>query len=355
MEKNHIFAASFLNSKLPVNRKPQTANRKKPPNMKKTCTLILLLAGLWGLTAQNTLLNSDFELWSYGKPVGWTVGLHGNITSIVNLPVEVNFGSQSNEAHGGSSAVRLASADLTIPYVEYTLNLPGILQAGESEGFSIPLTDILAIIQAIQDTTGSAGLDPDNLAAMASLLQLLSKGVPCSTVPASVTAWVKFQPQEGDELMMFAVAKKEGNPVSYNYGSFQTENPNAYQKIGIDLDTPNAECDSIMIVILSSSRLNSSSILYVDDIALEYSGVGIPEVVRFDGKIYPNPTNDQLFIQPDNENAYEWTLTDLSGRTLQTGKSTGETILDTRSYTTGMYLLQIKADNKISTHKVLIR
>ena len=323
--------------------------------MKKTFTLILLLFGLWGLTAQNTIPNSNFELWSYGKPVGWTVGLHGTITSIVNLPVEVNFGSQSNEAHGGNSAVKLVSADLTIPYVGYTLNLPGILQAGESEGFSIPLEDILTIIQAIQDTTGGAGLDPDNLAAMSSLLQLLSKGVPCSAVPASVTAWVKFQPQEGDELMMFAVAKKDGIPVSYNYGSFQTENPNAYQKIGIDFDTPNAECDSIMIVILSSTQLNSSSVLYVDDIALEYSGVGIPDVEFFDGKIYPNPTSDRLHIQSDNENAYEWTLTDLSGRTLQTGKSTGETILDTRFYATGMYLLQIKADNKISTHKVLIR
>lgn len=323
--------------------------------MKKTCTLILLLASLLGLSAQNTILNSDFELWSYGKPVGWTVGLHGNITSIMSLPIEVNFGTQSNDAHSGTSAVRLASSDLTIPYTTYSFNLPGILQAGESEGFSIPLEDVMTIIQALQDTTGSAGLDPDNLAALSSLAQLLSKGVPCSQVPASITAWVKYQPQEGDQLTMFAVAKKDGMPVSYNYGSFQTDNPNEYQKIGIDLDTPNAECDSIMIIILSSSMMNSSSVLFVDDIALEYSGVGIHNLEDFDGKIYPNPTRNQLFIQPDNENAYEWTLTDLSGRTLLTGKSTGETILDTRFCATGMYLLQIKADNKISTHKVLIR
>lgn len=324
--------------------------------MKKTFTLVMLLAGFLGLTAQNTIPNSDFEQWSYGKPVGWTVGLHGTITSIINLPVEVNFGTQSSEAHGGSSAVKLVSSDFTIPYLaEYSLNLPGILQAGESEGFSIPLEDILAIIQAIQDTTGTSGLDPDNLATMSSLLQLLSKGVPCSAVPVSVTAWVKYQPQDGDYLMMFAVAKKEGMPISYNYGIFQTDNPNSYQKIGIDLDAPNAECDSIMIIILSSTMMNSSSVLYVDDIALESSSVSIPNVEDFYGKIYPNPAVNKLHIQPDNEKAYEWTLTDLSGRTLQTGKSTGETILDTKSYATGMYLLQIKADNKISTHKVSIR
>ena len=155
--------------------------------------------------------------------------------------------------------------------------------------------------------------------------------------------------------MMFAVAKKEGMPISYNYGIFQTEDPDAYQKIGIDLDTPNAECDSIMIIILSSTTMNSTSVLFVDDIALEYSGVGIPELEDFDGRIYPNPACNQLFIQPDNENVYEWTLTDMSGKILQTGKSSGKAILDTRSYATGMYLLQIKADNKISTHKVSIR
>ena len=315
----------------------------------------MLLAGFLGLTAQNTILNSDFELWSYGKPVGWTVGLHGDITSIVNLPVEVNFGTQSNEAHSGNSSVKLVSGDFTIPYTQFSFNLPGILQAGESEGFSIPLENIMSIIQAIQDTTGNSGFDPENLASLSSLLQLLSKGVPCSTVPASVTAWVKYQPQEGDQLMMFAVAKKEGMPISYNYGIFQTENPDAYQKIGIDLDSPNAECDSIMIIILSSTTMNSTSVLFVDDIALEYSGVGIPELEDFDGKIYPNPASNQLHIQPDNENVYEWTLTDMSRKILQTGKSSGKAILDTRSYATGMYLLQIKADNKISTHKVSIR
>ena len=265
--------------------------------MKKTFTLVMLLAGFLGLTAQNTILNSDFELWSYGKPVGWTVGLHGDITSIVNLPVEVNFGTQSNEAHSGNSSVKLVSGDFTIPYTQFSFNLPGILQAGESEGFSIPLENIMSIIQAIQDTTGNSGFDPENLASLSSLLQLLSKGVPCSTVPASVTAWVKYQPQEGDQLMMFAVAKKEGMPISYNYGIFQTDDPDAYQKIGIDLDSPNAECDSIMIIILSSTTMNSTSVLFVDDIALEYSGVGIPELEDFDGRIYPNPACNQLFIQ----------------------------------------------------------
>ena len=102
-------------------------------------------------------------------------------------------------------------------------------------------------------------------------------------------------------------------------------------------------------------QLNSSSVLYVDDIALDFSGVGIPERDDFTGRIYPNPATNCLHIQPDIDNAYEWTLTDLSGKTLLAGKATGETVLDTKTIAPGMYLLQIRSDNNISTCKVLVR
>ena len=307
------------------------------------------------MNAQNTLLNSDFELWSYGKPVGWTVGLHGNITSIVNLPVEVNFGTQSNEAHSGNSSVKLQSGDFTIPYTSYSFNLPGILQAGESDGFNIPLESIMTIISILQDSTSLAELDTSDLEAISTLSQLLSNGVPCTVTPTAINAWVKYQPQEGDQLVMIALTKKDRMPVSYTYGTFQTEDMTSFHEISLDLDKPGMECDSIMIIMLSSTQLNSSSILYVDDISLYYSGVGFPERDDFAGRIFPNPATDLLHIQLDNDKTYEWTLTDLSGKTLQAGKTAGETVLDTKSFASGMYLLQIRSDNNISTSKVIIR
>ena len=307
------------------------------------------------MNAQNTLLNSDFELWSYGKPVGWTVGLHGNITSIVNLPVEVNFGTQSNEAHSGNSSVKLQSGDFTIPYTSYSFNLPGILQAGESDGFNIPLESIMTIISILQDSTSLAELDTSDLEAISTLSQLLSNGVPCTVTPTAINAWVKYQPQEGDQLVMIALTKKDRMPVSYTYGTFQTEDMTSFHEISLDLDKPGMECDSIMIIMLSSTQLNSSSILYVDDISLYYSGVGFPERDDFAGRIFPNPATDLLHIQLDNDKTYEWTLTDLSGKTLQAGKTAGETVLDTKSFASGMYLLQIRSDYNISTCKVLVR
>ena len=324
--------------------------------MKKILSVIIAtIVGFWNLNAQNTLLNSDFELWSYGKPVGWTVGLHGNITSIVNLPVEVNFGTQSNEAHSGNSSVKLQSGDFTIPYTSYSFNLPGILQAGESDGFNIPLESIMTIINILQDSTSLAELDTSDLEAISTLSQLLSKGVPCTTTPTTINAWVKYQPQEGDQLVMIALTKKDRMPVSYTYGTFQPEDMTNFHEVSLALDKPGTECDSLMLIILSSMQLNSSSVLYVDDIALDFSGVGIPERDDFAGRIYPNPATNCLHIQPDIDNAYEWTLTDLSGKTLLAGKATGETVLDTKTIAPGMYLLQIRSDNNISTCKVLVR
>lgn len=323
--------------------------------MKKAFILITFLVGLWGLTAQNTLPNSDFELWSYGKPVGWTVGLHGNITSFVNIPVEVNFGTQSSEAHTGSSSVKLVSGNLSIPYTSYNFNLPGILQAGESEGFSIPLESVMTIISILQDSTSLSELDTSDMAAIATLSQLLSKGVPCTVTPTSITAWVKYIPQDGDQLVMIALTKKDGAVVSYTYDTFLPADPTSFHKVGFALENPGTECDSIMIIMLSSTQMNSSSILYVDDITLDFSDVGISEMDNFAGRIYPNPATDLLHIQPETDKAYEWALTDLSGKTLQTGKATGETILDTKSFASGIYMLKINSGNKVSTCKVLIR
>ena len=325
--------------------------------MKKTIVLLAVLAGFFGMQAQNTITNGDFELWSYGKPVNWTVGLHGNITSIIPIPVEVNFGTQSNDAHSGNSAIQLTSADVTIPIVGYSFNLPGILQAGESDGFSIPLEDILTLIQIFSDTTGGSigDLDSIDLASLSSLMQLLSKGVPCSTIPGAVSAWVKYQAQNNDQMMMIAVAKKNGAPVDYAYKTFGDLNPSAYQEVGINFESAGEPCDSIMIVLLSAVGLNSTSVLLVDDIALHFGGVGIVSIEDFEGDVYPNPASDMLHIRPGNGNAFRWTLTDISGKVLQTGEATGETTVDTRSCAPGLYLLQVNANGKTGVSKVVIR
>lgn len=323
--------------------------------MKKILFTLVCLNVLMGLSAQNNPINGDFELWSYGKPVGWTIGLHGNITSYINIPVEVNFGTQTNVAHDGNSAIKLQSADFTIPYVDYSANLPGILQAGESEGFSIPLSDILAIVQALQDTTGMGGFDPDNLSSLVSLLQLLSKGIPCTATPPGVSMWVKYEAEEDDHIMVVALTKQNGMVVDYAYEMFGDLNSNNYVKIGMPFENAGAPCDSIMLIVLSSTRLNSSSVLYVDDVELKYTSVGVDRHEALSEEIYPNPTSDVLNIEVGDGQEYQWTFRDLTGRTLQSGKGAGKSTLNVKDYPSGIYMLTLNVNGSERTRKVVVR
>jgi hypothetical protein len=323
--------------------------------MRKIFITMICLTGMLTLSAQNILTNGDFELWSYGKPVGWTVGLHGNITSVVNIPVEVNFGTQSNVAHSGNSAVKLESGDFTIPYVGNSFNIPGILQAGESEGFEIPMETILALIQMFQDTTSTDGFDPEDLESLSSLVQLLSKGVPCSATPNQVTLWTKYEAQEDDNILVAALTKQGGMITDYAYEVFSDLNPNEYEQIAVSFENPGAPCDSIMIIVLSSTVLNSTSVLYVDDVKLLYSETGIPTVGDFKGSVYPNPAMDVLYIDPEEDADFRWMLTDMTGKQVLSGEGQGRTTIRTGAFAPGLYLLNVSGNGTSSTSKIMIR
>ena len=325
--------------------------------MKKAVLLLTILAAFFGLQAQNTLPNGDFELWSYGKPVGWTPGLYGDLTvsSYLNIPVEVTFGTESADAHSGSKAVKITSGELTIPYVGYSYVIPGFLQLGESEGFSMPLQTVLNIIQMLEDTTSTTPLiDSSTLASLAPLLKALSPGIPCSSTPRFVTLWAKYQPQENDTMVVLAMTKNDGEFMDFAYGRFVDMNPNEYEQISIAFGNPGAICDSIMILIFSSTTVNSTSVLYVDDVALS-NGVDVPVVESKHYKIYPNPVSDVLFLQLDSEQPCKWTLRDLTGRTLKSGSATGKTSIDVRNYPSGVYMLTLNVGGEESTRKVVIR
>jgi len=315
-----------------------------------------MLLCLAGLQAQNIIPNGDFEMWSYGRPVGWATGLYGNVTAFgMDIPVQVNFGTQSQDSHSDNYAIKLQSAEFTVPYSSYSITLPGMLQAGESEGFSIPAEDLLAIIQAIQDPSGDSELDPSVLSSLTSLAKVLSPGVPCTTTPGAVTFWAKYQPAEDDEIMVFSLTKKNGVPVDYAYNTFTTENPDQYEQLRLDFENPGTECDSIMIVILSATSLNSTSVLYVDDVKLLSSGVAVPVVEMERESIYPNPATNVLYLQPNTDQAYNWSLRDLTGRTLDSGKSVGKTALDVKKFPAGVYMLTFNVNGSEKTRKVVIR
>lgn len=323
-------------------------------NMKKVLVFLMFWGSFVAMRAQDTIPNNGFEMWSYGNAVGWSTGINGTITSFVNIPVAVNFGEQTTDAHSGNYAVKLQSADFTIPTLGYTIPLPGILQVGEAGGFSIPLEDIIAIIQALQYTTGM-GIDPNNLSSLASLAKIFSPGVPCTQTPAAVTMWVKYQPaEEDDEMLVLALTKQNGTPVGYSYNTFGSLNPNEYQQIALNFEEYGMACDSIMIVVLSSTSMGGGAVLYVDDVKL-MQGVSVPVVEANRETVYPNPATDMLYFQANTDKQYHWSLRDLTGRTLQSGNAVGKASIDVKKYPAGVYMLTFNVNGSEKTRKVVIR
>lgn len=327
--------------------------------MKKFFFLTAMIACVFGLQAQNTIQNGNFEQWSDGKALNWTADIQGNIiSSSMIVPVEVHFGTQTSDAHSGNSAMRITSADAISTTIDYSINLPGVLQVGESDGFQMPMSEAMSVLDIMQDTNGIGSILSDldfyDLESLSSFFQLFAKGIPFSTTPKSVSAWVKYIPQEGDSLALFAMTKRNGTPVDYVYELFDPGDTTDYHQVSINMNTPDAECDSLMIIIVSSTMMNSSSVLYVDDIELSFVN-SIADHDKFPGSVYPNPASDRLYLHPNSDQPYTWTLTDLTGKTLLTGEAVGETSINTKDCATGVYLLQISGDGISGTRKVMIR
>lgn len=71
-------------------------------------------------------------------------------------------------------------------------------------------------------------------------------------------------------------------------------------------------------------------------------------------KIYPNPVQNELTLQLDNNVFESYKIVDLTGKTVANGKISGsESIISVNSISKGMYILQLIGENQISNHKII--
>lgn len=314
--------------------------------------------------AQNNVPNNGFEQWTngsfnsyvYAHPEGWTTALVGNfMTEIfgmqVPIPMTVAFGEQTSDAHSGNSALKLKANTVGIPgYDQYSFTCPGIAQLGSAEGFSIPMSLILNLMNGVDST-----FDFSDMSSLASLTQLIAPGDACMTTPASVKMWVKYLPTEGDSMTVMAYTKMAGSYVSM--GSFTTGATMAeYTQIEVPFDDPLSVCDTIGIIIMSGGmNTNQNTELYVDDITLSYN-VGIQNHETVKMRVYPNPATDILYVEPAVEGWYRCQLTDLLGRVVASvGRTAGRTELNVSGLAPGVYMLRVESDGNMITKKVIVR
>jgi hypothetical protein len=62
-----------------------------------------------------------------------------------------------------------------------------------------------------------------------------------------------------------------------------------------------------------------------------------------------------LYFPANTDKQYQWSVRDLTGRTLDSGKSVGKTSLDVKKYPAGVYMLTFNVNGSEKTRKVVIR
>lgn len=86
-----------------------------------------------------------------------------------------------------------------------------------------------------------------------------------------------------------------------------------------------------------------------------YDHSGVVDYDKVSVKLYPNPTNDKVFVEMEDMFDVQYQLFDIYGRLLETNNLEGDYI-GLGKYSPGMYLVKIWKDNKlISTEKIIKR
>ncbi|MEY3836085.1 MAG: hypothetical protein RI989_1513 [Bacteroidota bacterium] len=86
------------------------------------------------------------------------------------------------------------------------------------------------------------------------------------------------------------------------------------------------------------------------------SAAQIESIHKFDFNIYPNPTKDLVYIESPNERAFQISVFTAQGTLLKTIQNSNSTRISIsfESLPKGMYFIQIKTDNQVTTTQKII-
>lgn len=98
-------------------------------------------------------------------------------------------------------------------------------------------------------------------------------------------------------------------------------------------------------------------IIYLDNIAFGDGQTSINELSLSDLKIYPNPVQDKVMIDSENETLVSVSVFDISGRKMMTQESKGakSVQLSTNTLPNGIYLLDIQSEKGHAKKKITVR
>lgn len=341
--------------------------------MKKISTLFFALLLSAALVGQN-VPNSGFENWTdENTAVNWNSSFNVSFPLTIEgmqltIVMDYNSVSQSTQAHSGSYAAQVKSQEASaqlygIPV--YPVQIPGIMQLGQFNTQALQDIDFENI-----ENMDASGLD---------LSQYLYGGIAFNQVPEKVTAWVTYVSgdQAAPDTMRAGVLLTRWNNGQRevvaqgdfigngDYTSYtQIEIPVAVKE-GMEGVTP----DTMNIIFSNSgSTVNAATLLTVDDVEVVMAGDTTVDPVDPDTtaifdiatlpvfSVRPNPATEWISITPAVNADYAARLYDVNGKLVWEGLNLqGDTKVDVRDLTKGVYFLQVKQNGLVRSDKVVVR
>jgi hypothetical protein len=129
-----------------------------------------------------------------------------------------------------------------------------------------------------------------------------------------------------------------------------------------DLDVlPVAQTDAVLTspkgnypIYVSGGSDNNYSFEYEAGNLLVVEGNSVDEVFGYGISIYPNPFTERIIVEASHQSGYEYTLTDLLGRKILSGKTDGEkTIIELAHLRSGAYILMMNDGQKQVSYRIV--
>lgn len=305
--------------------------------MKKLVHVLFVLLS-YLLLAQSPLVapNAGFETWgsdigSEPDPTDWiTVNLARN--QFVNENNPISAFQETVDVVEGTITLKIVTVNLlTNPYPEYIPWTGGIA--------------ILGVLQLNPDIKVIPGFTVTNFAPTA--FSYTGKYIPSNTDSAFAHAYLTHYNTTTKKKDTIAYAIDTMKALVANYELRTVDFVYLPEFVGISADT--------CMVNFSSSCFSGpqlGSALYIDDIEFAFpSGVSAP--LASDGfMVYPNPTQDKLFIGGTNRNASSVTIFRADGTLLKSKTLSAESFVETSGMAPGIYTMQIlNAEGKVISTK----
>jgi hypothetical protein len=296
----------------------------------KQAFILLMLCYLYQASAQNAIPNPGFENWenggnffnSYQNPQGW--GTLNNATSLLGVET-VKRTTNSQFVHSGNAAIKL-------------------------ETFFIALLN--RTVQGIC-VTGSINIDTEQV----------EGGLPYNLRPDYFSGWFQYYPAGADTGQAAAVLTKwnlllQKRDTIAIAGKWFLQQNNSYQQFQSPFEYWSEESpDTLMVILVSSSQFEPvvGSVMYIDDLSLNFSTTVQKPTSLSNISVYPNPASDFIHFEVSEQGTFE--VFGLNGTVVSSGVvSSGINRIELTEWSPGNYILKISTEDgeKIGVTRMVV-